>query len=84
MAHIVVEAATLANNRIEKLRVKMDRLPVRTIDRDTAFSWLKEGHSLVPVGGAALQLVETSEDQFVIRPDADKVDEDSVPGVPQA
>lgn len=69
MGFVNVYGGDMAEGRIRSLRVKMHGLPPRTIDRDTALSWLRDGHSLVPrIGksdGAALQLVEVGEDRFV-------------------
>ena len=62
MGHVRVHGADVSDGRIAQLRVKMHKLPARTIDRDTAIAWMKDGHSLVPVVDgspiSALQLVD--------------------------
>ena len=82
MGDVLVKAATLADGRITSLVVGLARLPDRTLDRETAIRWLRDGHSFVPVRGGdrlpALQLVEVG-DGHVIRDDHDAVDQDSVP-----
>ncbi len=69
MADVRVLGAKVAGGRIEALRVSFHGLPARTIDRDLAVRWMKDGHSLVPVVAGrrapALQLVEVGEDWFV-------------------
>ena len=84
MADVLVRSATLSEGRIQKLDVAFHGLPSRTIDRDTALAWLKDGHSLVPVvggqRGVRLQLVEAGE-ELVIRTDNEAVAEDRVAGL---
>ena len=62
-------------------------MPDRTIDRDLAIAWMRDGHSLIPIlagqRGPALQLVEVG-DGFVIRTDNQPVDEDRLPPLPSA
>ena len=82
MGDVLVKAGTVADGRITSLVVGLARLPDRTIDRDTAIRWMKDGHSFVPVRGAArlpaLQLVEAGEGHF-IRDDHEAVDQDTLP-----
>jgi hypothetical protein len=86
MAWVQVFGADVADGRIQKLKVKVQRLPARTIDRDTAIRWMRDGHSLIPIGpagpGAALQLVEADESTLVIRPDNERTPADAVPTLP--
>lgn len=89
MGHIRVHGADLDNGQIKALRVKMHGLPPRTIDRDTAVSWMRDGHSLIPVvKGApcpALQLVEIAEgDQSAhfVRADNAAEASDALPELP--
>lgn len=86
MARIFVHAADLTDGRITRMQVKLGGLPPRTIDRDTALSWMKDMHSFVPVLGgdvaAALQLVEVVDGEEVshfIRVDNAAESADSVP-----
>jgi len=82
MGDVLVKAGTLSEGRITSLVVGLPRLPDRTLDRDTAIRWMRDGHSFVPVqGGArlrALQLVEVG-DGHVIRDDHEPVDQDALP-----
>ena len=83
MGDVLVKSATLAEGKIEKIEVDFHGLPSRTIDRDTALAWMKDGHSLVPVVAGrrlpALQLVEVSDESWAIRTDNQPVAEDAVP-----
>lgn len=87
MGDVQVKGATMSGGRVERLRVGIDRLPDRTIGRDEAIRWMRDGHSLVPlVAGArrsALQLVEVGEG-FSIRADNQPLEEDSLPDLPPA
>lgn len=82
LGDILVKGGTLVGGRIRSLTVGLLRLPDRAIDRDQAIRWLRDGHSLVPVVGAArlpaLQLVEVGEGH-AIRTDNQPVDEDTLP-----
>lgn len=86
MADIDVLSAELRGNRLHSLQVCFKNASPRTIDRDTAVLWLREGHSLVPVSGHghhvhrghALQLVEVDGAEFV-RGDTRLVAADDVP-----
>ena len=90
MAHVLLHGADLDGGRVTALRVRMPRLAPRTIDRDTAIRWMRDGHSLIPVAGgrehAALVLVdlgsEPTEPQWFIRTDASREAADVVAGVP--
>lgn len=84
MAYVEVRAASADAGRIQSMRVHMAHLPERTIDRDTAIRWMRDGHSLVPVvNGArtsALQLVEVGEEpSWYIRTDNATDASDSLP-----
>jgi hypothetical protein len=82
MGDVLVKRAVLADGRINTLTVGLHNLPDRTIDRETAISWMKDGHSLIPMVDskrqAALQLVEADDGTFV-RIDNAKVAADSLP-----
>jgi hypothetical protein len=86
MGDVLVKRATLSGGQIDKLAVRIEGLPERVIDRDTALAWMRDGHSLIPwVGGArgiALQLVEVDDEKRAIRIDNDKVAEDHLPDLP--
>jgi len=82
MGDILVKRGTVVGGRIGSLHVGLFRLPDRTVDRDQALRWMRDGHSLVPVVGGvrlpALQLVEVGDD-FAIRTDNQPLAEDSLP-----
>lgn len=89
MGHVQVHGADVEDGRIQQLRVKIPNLPPRTIDRDTAVAWMRDGHSMLPVRDdheqAALLLIEVPEDDTVarfIRDDTEKKAEDAVPDLP--
>ena len=87
MGHVQVVGADVAAGKVERLRVKIPNLPPRTIDRKTAITWMKDGHSLIPtVRGAvasALQLVEVGDEpELFIRSDNEPKAEDLLPGLP--
>lgn len=89
MGDVLVKGATLQGGRVEKLHVHLHNLPDRVIDRDTALTWMREGHSMVPfVAGQrlpALQLVAVGEDETpFIRVDNAPVPEDALPDLPPA
>ena len=81
MARIEVHSVSMNGTQIQSLNVKIHQLDLRTIDRETAISWMKDGHSLIPIAGnafkAALQLVESNGDWF-IRENNDAIPEDAV------
>lgn len=83
MGDVLVRRATVSDGKIESLSVGMHGLPDRTIDRDTAVSWMRDGHSLIPVRAGhrltALQLVEVAEGDWSIRMDNQPLGEDQVP-----
>jgi hypothetical protein len=86
MARVEVHGGTVADGRITSLEVGLQGLPARTLDRDTAVAWMRDGHSLIPrIGGAdaaALQLVEVVDGDEVshfIRTDNQAQAEDSLP-----
>ncbi len=82
MGDILVKRGTVEAGRIRSLEVGLFRLPDRTIDRDQALRWMRDGHSLVPVVGEvrlpALQLVEVGDDH-AIRTDNQPLAEDMLP-----
>ena len=49
MAEILIHSATMADGRVVELDVEIHGIGTRTIDRDTAISWMRDGHSLIPV-----------------------------------
>lgn len=86
MSHVEVQTGSVKDGRIASLNVRFPGLPQRTIDRDTALAWMKDGHALLPkVDGAlapALRLVEIGEADdvhHVIRFDGAKEDADQLP-----
>lgn len=84
MADVLVKKAVVKDGRIESLQVGIQGLPDRTLDRDTAVAWMRDGHSLVPVKAGkrltALQLVEVGDDDALfVRHDNEKTAADSVP-----
>ena len=86
MARVEVHAGSVTDGRITSLDVRMSGLPGRTIDRDTAVAWMRDGHSFLPVvggtAGTALQLVEIADGENVshfIRTDNQATAEDSLP-----
>ena len=89
MARVEVQAGRVEGGRIAALRVKLHALPARSIDRDTAIAWMRDGHSFIPVAGgadgAALRLVEVGEEtvEVFIRHDHDKSPADSLPELPR-
>lgn len=87
MADIEVSAATLEGGRVQQLKVRMPRLDERTIDRDTAVKWMRDGHSLIPVvngkRGTALQLVEVGDGEWFVRTDNAPTAEDRLPALPK-
>ena len=82
MGKIRVISADTSGGRITGINVQIDRLPNRSVDRDTAIRWLRDGHSLLfGVGGheTALQLVEVGEDAVAfVRIDNEPIAEDRV------
>jgi len=91
MGHVRVTAATLTEGRIDKLGVELLGLGARTIDRDTTVSWMKDGHSFIPVvdgkEAPALQLVsieEGDEVTFAVRDDHEQTPTDKLPNLPKA
>ncbi len=89
MGQVLVHGASLSSGKIDKLRIGLHGLPERTIDRDTALSWMKDGHSFLPVVGgkpqSALQLVEVGEEATLfIRVDNEKQEADALPELPSA
>ncbi len=82
MGDVVVKSAVVKDGRIETMKVGIHGLPDRSIDRDTAISWMRDGHSMIPVRSGtrltALQLVE-AEDALFVRHDNNAVAEDNLP-----
>ena len=83
MGDVLVRGGKVTGDRITELEVELHNLPKRTIDRDTALAWLRDGHSLVPVMRGerqpALQLVEAGEGEWVIRTDNEPLAKDALP-----
>lgn len=69
MARVEVHSVKMNEDRIESMTVKFHNLDSRTIDRATALSWMKDGHSFIPVVDGqdrpALQRVEAEGDWFI-------------------
>lgn len=87
MGDILVKGADLAEGRIVRLLVKIDRLPERVIDRDLALRWCTDGHSLVPFAGRrlpALQRVEVPDAGVFLRTDNQPEASDALPDLPPA
>jgi hypothetical protein len=86
MGDVLVRRASLADGKVSKLAVELHGLGERVIDRDTVLSWMRDGHSFVPVLGGkrqpALQLVEVGEGEHVIRTDNEATDGDLLPELP--
>ncbi len=64
MARIHVHGADLDGDTIKNIRVSMHNLPSRTIDRDTAVRWARDGHSFITRAGKAVQVVEIPGDDI--------------------
>lgn len=82
MGDVLVTGGKVSDGKIEALEVQLHGLPGRTIDRDTALSWMKDGHSFIPQHkgqrGTALQLVEVGDERY-IRPDNGTEAADALP-----
>lgn len=73
MADVEVWGVELADKRVKSLRVRFKNAAERTIDRETALSWLAAGHSMIlttgtpqhPHRGASLERVEVDGEAFV-------------------
>jgi len=82
MGDVLVTGGKLSDGQITELDVELHRIGPRKIDRETALSWMKDGHSLVPMLKnkrlTALQLVEVGDATF-IRPDNVSEAEDLLP-----
>ena len=84
MGDVLVKKSVVKDGQIESMDIGLHGLPDRTIDRDTAIAWMRDGHSMIPIQGAkrltALQLVEVGDDAALfIRHDNSSVAEDSLP-----
>ena len=90
MGDVRIKRAAMAGNKIERVVVEIDRLPERTIDRETLVRWMRDGHSVIPeINGQRLPvllLVELGSDPasnaFAIRTDPEPIDEDRLPALP--
>jgi hypothetical protein len=86
MGLVCVHGVDLADGRVTAMRVRMPHLPPRTIDRDTAVHWMKDGHSFVPVikgsRKPALVLVDLDDAGLFIRADAAREPADAAPELP--
>ena len=82
MADVLVVGGSVADGRVKDLEVQLHGLGERTLDRDTAVAWMKDGHSFVPVHkgsrGPALLLLEVGDELF-IRHQADGEASDALP-----
>lgn len=73
MADVEVLSAEQSGGRVSTLQVKFKNAAPRSIDRDTAVAWLRDGHSLIPVAGhghdvvrgASVLLAEVGEELFL-------------------
>lgn len=86
MARVEVTAGTVSDGRIQSLKVQLSGLPGRQLDREQALSWMRDGHSFIPVLSdsdlPALQLVEIldgGEAKLFIRADTQNKASDSLP-----
>lgn len=69
MADVEVYGADIIDGQVRSLKVRFKGLLERTIDRDTALEWLKEGHALIacagswqhPVRGGSIERIEIEE-----------------------
>lgn len=86
MGDVLVRAATMSGDQIGTLVVRLHGLPERTIDRETALAWMRDGHSLIPFDGRrhpALLLVEV-DDVHYVRADSTPSPSDTLPDVLRA
>lgn len=69
MGDVLVRKGTLKDGTIATLDVSLHGLPDRSIDRDTAIAWMKDGHSFIPVVDGvrqpALLLIEVGDAHFI-------------------
>ena len=86
MARVEVTAGSVSDGKIKNLKVHLSGLPGREIDREQALSWMRDGHSFIPVVDGsdlpALQLVEVvdgGEALHFIRADTQRESADSLP-----
>ena len=91
MGHVRVISASVKDGVIDTLGVELLGLGARTLDRDTAIAWMKDGHSFVPVVGGnegpALQLVSIEEGDsivYAVRTDNALTPTDLLPELPSA
>lgn len=90
MARVLVEAGTVADGRVTALKVQLAGLPSRELSREQVISWMRDGHSFLPiisgVAQRALVLVEVGEDEpaWFVRDDTQTEAEDLLPrGLPR-
>jgi len=90
MARVEVVSGTWNDGRIATLSVRLYGLPARDLSRQEAISWMKDGHSFIPVvdgeAGPALVLAEVAGDEgddWFIRSTTDAVPADSLPFAPR-
>lgn len=81
MARIHALAAEIDGDHLVRLEVRFEGLARRIVDRGTVIGWMRDGHSLLPPSGRALQLVEVGDRPFV-RDDHDATAADALPGLP--
>lgn len=90
MGRVWVHGASVEGDRLVRLSVRLGALPSRTIDRDTAIRWLRDGHSFVTTAdgstaGVALQLVLVGDaDEAFVRTDVEPIAADALPKLPAA
>ena len=60
MGRVSVEQADVRDGQLVRMKVRLGERLVRTLDRDTVVSWMRDHHSFV-AGATALQLVEISD-----------------------
>ena len=73
MADIDILHAHLNAGRIQTLEVRFKNAEARTVTRETALTWAREGHSLIPLAGHghhvtrghALSAIEVGEEVFL-------------------
>lgn len=69
MADVLVVGGAVADGKVTRLDVQIQGLPDRTLDREAAVAWMRDGHSLIPrVDGRrapALLLLEIEDEHYI-------------------
>jgi hypothetical protein len=82
MARVEVLSAEMKDERVETLVVNLHNLGERSLDRQTAIQWMRDGHSFIPKGKEgllpALQLCEVDQESY-IRNDHQAIAADDLP-----